>query len=70
MARRPYQWPATRLDPVVMEALHRCSLASGRPITRLVREAVEDYVATTLREADPTPACSESLPDIDLQVEG
>ena len=51
--RTRYQWPSSLLGrdrhPTLMADLHAISLRTGLPVTRLLREAAEEYVA---RSAD------------------
>ncbi|MEX1229172.1 MAG: hypothetical protein WEB58_02955 [Planctomycetaceae bacterium] len=46
-----YRWPATRLNRQDMRSLKLASLQVGRPITQLIKEAVQAYAHTLAREA-------------------
>lgn len=54
--RKRYPWPASALtDPTLMAQLHKVSVATKTPITRLIRQATDRLVAE-LRDKmdDPT----------------
>lgn len=51
-----YPWPASQLtDADLMAQLHQISKATRKPITKLIREATERYVAE-LRDRMDDPA--------------
>ena len=45
-----YRWPATQLNRQDMRSLKMASLQVGRPITQLIKEAVQAYALTLARE--------------------
>ncbi len=55
MTRRPYQWPASRLDAGLMKCLHQHATRTGKPITRTVREAIVAYVVHHAPGVVPDP---------------
>ena len=51
-----YAWPASALtDPELMNQLHQVSIATKKPITVLIREATDKFVAE-LRDKMDDPA--------------
>jgi hypothetical protein len=53
---KAYPWPASALtDPALMASLHQLSIATKKPITRLIREATEAFVAD-MRDRMDDPA--------------
>lgn len=51
-----YPWPASALtDPELMNQLHQVSIATRKPITKLIREATDKLVAE-LRDRMDDPA--------------
>lgn len=53
MGRRPYQWPASRIDAGVMKCLHQHATRTGKPITSTLREAALAYLANASPDAVP-----------------
>ena len=50
---RRYAWPASQIDRDVMHELHRVSRDTGRPISRLIGDAVHAAMNARLEQARP-----------------
>ena len=55
MPTSKYQWPASKLSSELMNQLHQVSKATKKPITVLIREATDKFVAE-LRDKMDDPA--------------
>lgn len=73
MARRPYPWPASRLDPSLMRRLLEHRQRTGERMTAAIRRAVLDLLASSEAEAaalrvaeqiTPFDATSADTPDM------
>ena len=54
-SNRRYPWPASQIDRDVMHELHLASRQSGRPISRLIGDAVHAAMNTRLEQVPPQP---------------